>query len=248
MRNKVFGMTDDKMSVSGNVHGEGQKLKAGQWPLNTAVAAKKQLKAWLQLSNSDQPRDRLQAEVDLELDAQPFSRDGFLWAKRPQHWWVSRLAVSVETLRRLISKPPFVRKTITDPDTGHKVTLLRIGTPGPRTKKDVQNILAAIWRKKTGLAIRGAQYGHLGGLVDAWGLEKASVIFAMVLDDVPAFMAGAKLQIDALGDEGYLRYYNKFPPTGFILRFHQAGADMYLMKEQATKGLQGDFAGLSYSA
>ena len=74
----------------------------------------------------------------------------------------------------------------------------------------------------------------MGGLVDAWGIEHASEIFKLVLNDVPAFMAGAKIKIAGLGTEGYYRFYKDFPPTGFILRFNEIGCDMYLMKKQAS--------------
>ena len=163
---------------------------------------------------------------------EPYNHNGFVWAKRPQAWWVSTLGFSVETFRRLISKPPFVRECVLDPETSKKVTLIREGVYGAKTKKHVQNILAKIWLSKTGRRINGAQYGQLGGLADEWGLEKAPEIFKLVLNDVPAFMAGAKIQIALLGDEGYFRYYDDFPPTSFILRFNSVGKEMHLMKQQ----------------
>lgn len=172
--------------------------------------------------------------VAASIESTPYHHNDFDWAKHPQGWWVNQLGFSVETFRRLISKPPFVRDCIIDPETGKKVTLIREGAAGPKTKKHVQNILAKIWHAKTGRRIVGVQYGHMGGLVDAWGIEHASEIFKLVLNDVPAFMAGAKIKIAGLGTEGYYRFYKDFPPTGFILRFNEIGCDMYLMKKQAS--------------
>lgn len=175
--------------------------------------------------------------IKMIIDAEPFEHNGYKWAKRAQSWWTSELGFSVETLRRYLSHPPFVRECILDPDNGKKVTLIREGLPGPKTKKHVQNILAKIWLAKTGRRIVGVQYGHIGGLVDAWGIDNAPIIFKLVLSDVPAFMAGAKIKIAQLGDAGYMRYFNNYPPTGFILRFNEIGIEMYVMKQQATYAL-----------
>lgn len=172
------------------------------------------------------------------IECEPFEHSGYIWAKRPQNLWKADLSWSVETLRRVISKPPFVRERIVDPTTGNQITLIRVGMVGPKTKKHVQNILSKIWRTKTGRDIVGVQFGHLGGLVDEWGLDNAPEILKLVLNDVPAFMAGANIKIAELGDDGYRRYFKKFPPTSFVLRFNMVGKEMLLMKNQASHASQ----------
>ena len=187
--------------------------------------------------NIDRKAPGVKVKKIVDLVAKTVASEGFehlgvTWAKRPQNWWVESLGFSVETFRRYVSKPPFARECVIDPDTGVKVTLIRVGPTMPKTRKHIQNTLVGIWRAKTGLDISRKQYGHFAGMVDHWG-DQAEEILKLVLSDVPAFMAGAKIEIAMLGDKGYMRYFNEFPPTSFILRFHQAGSEMYLMKQQA---------------
>ncbi|MDH0113390.1 hypothetical protein N7379_02780 [Rhizobium pusense] len=172
----------------------------------------------------------------------PFSFEGHQWAKRSQDWWVEKLGFSVETFRRHISKPPFVRNTVIDVETGNKVTLVRIGEPGPKSKRHLQNILSSIWREKTGLRTTPKQYGQMAGMVDHWG-EKAPVIFKLALTQWDRFMSGVKIQIALLGDEGKPRYF-EHPATSVILRFHAVATEMYLMDQQEKHGLNADLGGL----
>jgi hypothetical protein len=172
------------------------------------------------------------AIAKLIAEAQSYEHEGFAWAKGSQEWWTSKLGFSVETFRRIIGKPPFVRDRIIDPETSRQVTLVRIGKPGQKTKRQLQNIMSAIWRKKLGRPLEKKQYGHLAGLVDHWGHDKAIDIFKLVLSEWSRFKVGAKFEIDKLGDEGYHRYQT-YPSTSFMLKFWTVGVEMYVMDQQA---------------
>jgi hypothetical protein len=166
------------------------------------------------------------------INADPHHQDGFAWANRPQEWWSAKLGFSVETFRRLISKPPFVRERIIDPSTAKQVTLVRVGKPGQKTKKHLQNIMSAIWRKQMECNLPSKCFGHLAGLVDHWGHDRAVDIFKLVMNDWSRFMAGVHMEIALLGDEGKKRYY-RYPATSVILRFWSVGVEMYVMDQQA---------------
>ncbi|MGO8094441.1 hypothetical protein [Rhizobium leguminosarum] len=166
------------------------------------------------------------------LEVESYVHGGFQWANRSQEWWVEKLGFSLSTFRRETSKPPFVRECIVDKLTGKKVALLRIGVPAPKTKRHVQNIMSSFWRNKTGRRLASVQYGHLAGMVDHWGLEKAVAIFKLVINEWSRFMVGVHMEIALLGDEGKKRYYN-YPSTAVILRFWTVGVEMYIMDQQA---------------
>ncbi|WP_155765378.1 hypothetical protein [Mesorhizobium erdmanii] len=175
----------------------------------------------------------------------PFVYDGHSWCALPQQDVASALAISVENIRRLIGKPPIVRDH-THKD-GKPIVLLRIGERGPKTKKQVQKHLANIWRSITGKTIVGRQFGHLGGMVDAWGLDKAPDILRLVLKDWSYFMAGVDVAIAKLGDDGYKRFY-EYPSTSVILRFNTVAVEMYIMHQQEKHGLNADIGGLWFAS
>lgn len=173
-----------------------------------------------------------------------FEYDGHMWCAIPQPELAASLGVSVETLRRLISKPPFIR------DRAHRdgkvVTVLRVGDAGGKTKKQVQKHLVNIWAKHTGRTLRGKAFGHFGGMVDAWGLEKAPDILRLVLKQWPRFMVGVHIEIEKLGDDGY-KWFFDHPSTSVILRFNSVAIDMYVTDQQEKDGLNADTGGLWFA-
>jgi hypothetical protein len=174
----------------------------------------------------------------------PFEYDGHVWCALPQPELAASLGASVETLRRLISKPPIIR------DHAHRdgkvVTVLRVGDVEEKTKKQVQKHLANIWAKHTGRTLRGKAFGHFGGMVDAWGLEKAPEILTLVLKQWPRFMAGAHIEIEKLGDAGH-KWFFEHPSTSVILRFNSVAIDMLLTDEMGKHGLNADTGGLWFA-
>jgi hypothetical protein len=162
-----------------------------------------------------------------EALANPFERGGYQWAAQPQLWWCDKLGYSVETLRRMIGQPPFVREQASV--DGKKMTLLRVLADGEAPKKTperVANELRKIWlaRKIDTAAIKAAakagkamktdkilkdgvlkmssrDHGCLIGLAQVWPDGMQHAILKCVLKDWPAFMVGAKLKLGTLQDE-----------------------------------------------
>lgn len=174
------------------------------------------------------PAEHLLWLVDGELTHSPHYLDGAMWAARPQAWWCDRIGISERTLRRYLKKPPF--QTLVAHVYGVKTTLIRVGKPLPPTKRLVQRHLMNIWRKRV-KAPSAKDYGLMAGLVDAWGLELAPSILHLVIDKWPAFMAGAKIEIEKLGTKGHIKYFTH-PALSVIRRFAPVGAELYLMQQQ----------------
>lgn len=172
------------------------------------------------------------AIAKLIAEAPAYEHEGFSWAKGSQEWWAEKLGFSVATFRRLISEAPFVRDRVIDLDTGKQVTLVRIGKPGQKTKRHLQNIMSALWRKKVGRRLPSKCFGHLAGLVDHWGHDNAVDRFRLVLNEWQGFMAGVHLEIAQLGDDGKKHYF-KYPSTSVMLRFWTVGVELHLIHQQA---------------
>lgn len=83
------------------------------------------------MSGNNKHLDTLAALIAAEIASAPVELDGCQWCALSQSAIVSKLGFSVETLRRLIQKPPIVRKR------AKGVTLLRVGEPGPVTGQDI---------------------------------------------------------------------------------------------------------------
>jgi hypothetical protein len=175
------------------------------------------------------PFDVLKALIDKSIAEAPQKHDGYVWCAMAQPVMAKAIGISVKTLTRMTSKPPFVRQRAHK--GGKLVALIRIGEAGPPTKRQVQNHLANIWRKKTGRKIDPKGYGHLAGLVDYWGRERAPVLLRLVLDDWPLFMTGVGIEVGKLGKAGYKRYL-KYPSSSVILRFHAVAHEMWIMDQQ----------------
>jgi hypothetical protein len=91
-------------------------------------------------------REDLLAIVQELIADSPFEFEGFAWAARSQTWYCEKLGVSKSTLGRWISTPPFVRDQVVV--EGRKVSLLRIGIPGPMTIRHKANVMSKLWRKE----------------------------------------------------------------------------------------------------
>lgn len=163
----------------------------------------------------------------------PFELDGFQWCALPQPVIASMLGMSVETLRRVISKPPFIRER-THKD-GKPVTLLREGVPAPMTHRHVANIMSRIWRKKYDRTVNKAEYGCMIGLAENWPDGHQVEIFKLAVKEWTEFMAGVHIQIELLGDEGVKRFY-EFPTLTVMRRFHTVATELYSMQQQQKPG------------
>lgn len=95
------------------------------------------------MAHTSKHGDSLQALIAKEIATEPIELEGQLWCCLPQPVMASKLGISVETLRRLISKPPIVR--LTKKVSGKNVTLLRVGVPGPTTADDLAKEMSRVW-------------------------------------------------------------------------------------------------------
>lgn len=158
-----------------------------------------------------------------------------MWAAKPQRDWCHQLNFSVSTLNRLIKLPPVVRETrMID---GVKVTLLRIGKPGPETPYQIARKMACIWRKHfDGRTTTEREFGCLMGLAEDWPKGKQVEIFKTIMGNWGGFMAGVKLSTygtDAMEKD---RFY-RLPSISVMRRFHAVGVEQYLIEQQS--GIKG---------
>lgn len=188
--------------------------------------------------------ERLIRIVEETIKEVPRDMDGYLWAERSQAEWADLLGVSVATLRRIISKPPFVRERTQASDGSREpITLLRVGEPGEKTPRHLANQMKNLWRKRTGRVPSDQGYGCLIGCAEAWGQADAVNVFKAVMADWPAFIAGFWLAVDTgMIDMGgktvkHMKLHHPHLPT---LRLGAGVAlDLYQMQQQA-KGASGD--------
>lgn len=104
-------------------------------------------------------------------------------------------------------------------------TIIRVGTPEPKTQRDYVNILATIWRQKIGRPIPADEIPLLWGLVADWPEGQAPALLSCVLDNWAGFMAGAHMEIERLGEAGFKRYY-RYPSLPVIRRFYTAAVEL----------------------
>ncbi len=131
-------------------------------------------------------------------------------------------------MRRIIVKPPFVRNRAVI--NGTLTTLLRLGELGPLTDRDRAIHLRNIWRKKLGREVGPKAFGCLVALAKGWG-EHAPTIFAVVLNNWPAFMAGVKIDPDWTKPR-----HLKFPNIAVIRRFLHVAVELWMMQQQEKGG------------
>lgn len=165
---------------------------------------------------------------------QPHELDGFLWAAHPQDWYCAELDISKETLRRWISKPPFVRQV--KQIDGRNMTLLREGEPGPITHRHIANIMSNIFRKKFDKPVTRKGYGCLIGLAETWPQGEQVEIFKTVLADWQSFMSGVHciiMEMQDAGEDVVKRFYS-FPSISVMRRFSDVALELHLMKVQAS--------------
>lgn len=147
------------------------------------------------LTGLDRKSAKLVTLVNQMIADQPFVLDGQLWAARSQREWADILGVSVATLRRVISKPPFVRDR-THNSAGYIITVLRIGKAGPKTPRHLANIMAKIFEKKTKRRPSNRGYGCLVGCAELWPEGHQIEIFKLVMNEWAKFMVGFRLALD----------------------------------------------------
>jgi hypothetical protein len=189
-------------------------------------------------------RAKLAQLIEDRITDDPYEFEGFQWAAMAQPELAEMLGASVETLRRLISKPPFDReRTHVD---GRIVTLLRIGEARPMTTRHVANIMANIWRKKTERRPGKAEYGCLCGLAEVWPSGEQISILKTVLADWTGYMSCVKAEMMVAEDAGEAITFKffKHPVISVMRRWPSVAVELHRMKLQATGKQPAATAGL----
>jgi hypothetical protein len=178
-------------------------------------------------SSLDRHADRVakvEDAVKQGVEEQPTLYNGQLWAAVVQEPLAAYCGISVSTLTRIISKPPFVRDRT---HVGGSMTLLlRLGTPGPKTVKDIADEMSKLFQQHTGHRPSPSDYGCLMGLAELWG-HAAPAIFKTILADWSGFMSCVKLSPGWTIEKHY-----RFPVIGIMLKFAKTGWDFYVMTKQ----------------
>jgi hypothetical protein len=147
---------------------------------------------------SDSLGEALVSLVEQLTATEPFKTGGFDWAAQPQSYYCEKLDISPATLRRRISKPPFVRawkivggQIETDgEDTtivgGKKFCILRIGVAPPKDVADeAKRVMITIWNKVQAKPVTKHQAQCLWGMTE----DIMKLLNALCL---PAELAGAR--------------------------------------------------------
>ena len=137
------------------------------------------------MATNSTKKSALVALVHELVESDPYERDGFLWAARPQGFLAEKLGVAAKTISRWSGEPPFQRKVVLTPQND-KVTLLRVGDPAPPDPHAVALTLRGVWRNKTGMEPittekAQADWDHMKRCL--WGFAKD----VMALPEVKAF-------------------------------------------------------------
>ncbi|KAB0537043.1 hypothetical protein HNQ68_003154 [Pseudochrobactrum saccharolyticum] len=177
-------------------------------------------------------KEQLIAFVANEIDNVPYSFDNALWACLSQKAYCDALGISKATLRRYISKPPFVRDTVTI--NKEPVTLVRTGEQ-VETPRITAKRMAKTWRSILGRNETPKDFGCLVGLAQTWPEGYQNEILRTVLKNWPDFMAGVDCavideQIDGL-DTKKMQF--KYPHLPTILRFSDTAFELFMMAKQA---------------
>lgn len=124
------------------------------------------------------------AFVAERIATHPYQLDGYLWGRMPcQDDMAEMIGMSPATIRRLIAKPPFVRRA--RKIEGKKTLLLRKGEPGPVTVNHIANTMSKLWRaviaatKAEWQQERHAVLARLGLSSATWAAKKSEIVAAL---------------------------------------------------------------------
>lgn len=178
------------------------------------------------------------ADLVLAIIAEkPFTFESHEWAALSQESWSKVTGLSPATIRRIISKPPFVRER-THKD-GRVITLLRIGERGPDTSRRIANKMASLYRKRFGFRPGDSQFGCLVGLAEKWPQGKQVEIFKELLADWAGFLGVAKYALEVAEDTGAIEEFKNYKFNHLpisLVRIDcvaKAAVEFYIMQRQA---------------
>jgi hypothetical protein len=172
--------------------------------------------------------------------AHPHEYGGFTWVAYRQPDLAEELAVSISTLRRMITHPPLVRDRCSIDD--QVWSLLRVRTVGESVPviehKHAARIMEKIWREKTGLETVKEQFGLFMGIAQTWPQGEQVNMFRAALNDWPGFMSAVKhvnmiaeLKHGKAPSKHAGRFYS-FPHLGAMKEHPDAAVEFYGLKLQ----------------
>jgi hypothetical protein len=165
------------------------------------------------------------------ISEDPLQHAGHAWAARHQDVYAQALGVSSRTVRNWITAPPFV--TACRKVDGAKLSLLRIGEPGPPSAVDVAKAMSKAWRQTfSGRPTNKHEFGCLIGLAERWPEAHAVAVFRHALANWTFVMAGVEMEIDLLPEEERLSRYYKHPSISVMRRFPDPVLEAYIMHMQ----------------
>jgi hypothetical protein len=177
---------------------------------------------------------------------EPFKAGGFEWAAEPQSFYCEKLNTSPATLRRHISKPPFVRtwkmvgaQVATSGDEtkvagGTKWCLLRLGEAPPKDVADeAKRVMIKIWNKVQAKQVTRREAQCLWGMTKdimkllaaldlpaELGGELAIAVFKYALADWQTVASAIKIEAEAR--PGYKPKFYNYPSIPTIRSFWRA--------------------------
>ena len=205
-------------------------------------------------------RTALVALVEKIIAEDPFqTKDGLKWAARPQSFYYAELGISPATLRRLISKPPFVRswKMVGDGPTvisgtkqisgPKKMCVLRTGEAPPKDIADeAKRVMITLWNEKIGKCVTLGEGQLLWGMARDMmkllaeldlpahaGGELAIAVFKYALSNWQPVATATKIAAEAT--PGYKTRFYAFPSISNVRRFYKAAVYAYVVHLQDTK-------------
>jgi hypothetical protein len=208
---------------------------------------------------SDDRRKALVLLVEELMAKEPHEAFGLTWAARHQSYYCEKLNTCPATIRKLIAKPPFVRKQA-QVGTGKivingtkqisgpkKLTLLRIGEAPPKDVADeAKRVMIKFWNKEIGKKVKYHEgqclWGMTGdvmellaavGLPAELGGELAIAVFKHALADWHQVASAIKWAMQAR--PGYKPRFYDFPCIPVIRSFYLAAVHAYACHLQETK-------------
>jgi hypothetical protein len=190
--------------------------------------------------------------VEKIIAEDPHAAFGFKWAARPQSFYCEKLGLSDRQVRRLMAKPPFVKRNamvgtgsivingsqqISGPK---KLCLIRLGEAPPKNVADeAKRVMITLWNKQMGKKVTRHEgqclWGMTGDIMKLLtavdlpadlGGELTIAVFKYALTDWQTVASAAKLEAEARPK--YKPRYYDHPCITHIRSFWRASVYAYL--------------------
>ncbi|MFC3182532.1 hypothetical protein [Cypionkella sinensis] len=197
-------------------------------------------------SDKQERHDRLCGLILKAVADNGQEKDGQIWALKPMTEWEKLMGLTRRSIHDLIKIEPIQTLgtgAYEDDGSFRRIVALRVGEVGStveKTKRHLANIMAKIFREKTGKSVHRKSYGCLIGLAEIWPEGHQVAIFKDMLHNWGSFMVAAKFRINidqnVLGIEGLKQRYYRFPIIGLLRRYPYVAQDAFLTHLQIGSG------------